>query len=152
MNKLARLLADLGAAPLKLSADHLLIFTEAGSLTQEPRHENQDFAIRYTAMVLVSNWSKDPLVLFYFVARWMARNERNHGPDAIQWEADLLDRQTYDVTFSLDLSEVVVVEQQAEGVQLTPVTDPDPNPITLPSGEWQVFVNDSLFMVWDKLE
>ncbi len=39
MNKLARLLEALTAAPLKLPADHLLIFTEASSLTQESRHE-----------------------------------------------------------------------------------------------------------------
>ncbi len=148
MNKLTRLRAHLIAAPLGLDESDLLIYTEDGVVTTYPSRENENFRLGYQVHIIVTDYTLPMDQLFFFLAQWMASNETGHRPDAIRFEADIIDHRSADISISVDLTETVTVERTADGILLTHEDDPDMNPILLPAPEWEMFGNEEPLVDW----
>jgi hypothetical protein len=83
------------------------------ALNGELRH----FAWDYSLSVMFADWVGDPSALAVVVNEWC----RTNAPELLQqgsgyaFEADILDSSTYDVTFTLPLTERVIVTDRAGG-------------------------------------
>lgn len=137
MNKLAALRANLLATdcPLKLKAASLLTWAERGKLTSwrgEPG-ANRNFAITYTAHVVVVGFTGQPMDLFFRVLDWLQEDNPAAAEDDIGFHVDLPDQKTADVEFTIELSETIAAEVTPQGLRLAAAPDADVRNVELQS-------------------
>lgn len=135
MEKLRTLLAALEAQPLALTPDRLAVYTENGRVVSHPATENGHYRVDYRATVLINDWVGSPDPLWVVLSAWMATHERHRGPQAMTWEADILDRTRSDIRISLELTEVVRVDPVDQGLEITHLDEPNLEPVLL-TGAW----------------
>lgn len=90
MKKLASLRNHLLSSSLKIQADDLLTFTEQGSVISYQSEANQHFELRYSANIIITDYSGDAAEIMYMVLQWLKQNQPYHKEDAIQFEVDIL--------------------------------------------------------------
>jgi hypothetical protein len=127
MRKLRALREYLLEAPLGLSADKLLTFAEAGTVTSHRGHQaqNQNFLVGYTAHIIVTDYTGDEEQLLYLVTSWLHREQPGAKDDALSFHLDVIDHQRVDISLKVTLVETVTVTQDPAGTWLTPARDPD---------------------------
>lgn len=125
MKKLHDLRAHLLASPLGISADKLLTFAESGRLISNAgmSHQNQAFAVKYQAHVIITDFAGEETALMFVLTRWLHQKQPSAAPDAIAFQIDIISHQQVDVSFRIDLEEVVAVKPQAGGTELVPLGD-----------------------------
>lgn len=128
MKKLESLRASLLASVPQLRGDpsKLEIYVDKGEVTT--RAGSLSFEYGYTASIWVQEYAGDVDKLLVPLLAWTAENQ----PDLFEagdrkpfsFESDLLDAQTYDITVTIQLTELVRVEEQAKGLKVTHVDEP----------------------------
>lgn len=136
MNKPDQLRAALVAALPELADDpnRLRMWVEDGSATSRlapataPAH---GFEMRYRLTVIVEAWTQSPLLILVIILDWL----RTAQPDqlavtserALRFEADILDANTFDLAFDLDLTEAIDATQREDGgFDMLPRAEPLP--------------------------
>lgn len=125
MIKLAALRAAILAAPIGVTDDKLLAFAKRGKVESHRGGvgDHQAFALHYTAHLMVIGYERSPADLFFAAAQWLHRDNPAAAADALSFEVDVIDGGTVDVTLSLDLSEIVAVIDNPDGVVTRPMPD-----------------------------
>ncbi|MEZ5688684.1 MAG: phage tail protein [Caenibius sp.] len=90
------------------------------------------FTLNYKLTVVIEQWSRPVTLIFVALIDWL----RVHQPElvtpstdrnAIRFEADVLDNETSDLSFDIELDERVRVTRQPNGqIDIQPLDEPDP--------------------------
>ncbi|MEJ1436570.1 MAG: phage tail protein [Candidatus Sedimenticola sp. (ex Thyasira tokunagai)] len=143
MNKLTTLRAHLLASPLKLEADKLITFADKGAVHSRPG-ENNDFEWRYTAHIIVTDFSQPAERFAFVLVQWINQHEKHRGEKAFGFDADLLDHDATDIAVTLQLTETVKVTEAPEGITLNHCDDPQLTETLLPAADWSLYINNEL--------
>lgn len=131
MKKPASLRAALEASSawLRKHPDNLLIFAEGGRVAA--RYGDTSYLTSYTLNIVVTDFPEDPATIYVPLIAWIAVNQPdallNHdtGNQLIQFEADILNHSTCDLSLKIDLTETVVVTT-VDGATSATYTDEPP--------------------------
>jgi hypothetical protein len=109
VKKLVSLRQHLLDAPgLKIKQDNLLVFAETGTVTCTLDPSDLSFRVSYRANVVITDFSGDALVAVFVVLQWLAENQPDANPDqAMEFDADIINRRTCDLAFTVDLREII---------------------------------------------
>lgn len=128
MKKLDSLRSHLLASvpEIRNSPEKMEIFVDKGDVAV--RAGSLSFEYSYTASVWVQDFSVSVDNLLVPILAWIAANQ----PDLFEkgdrkpftFESELLDAETCDITISINLTELVRVEQQAKGVKVFHLPEP----------------------------
>ena len=128
MKKLESLRAHLIASvpTIRNSPEKMEVFVDKGDVAV--RAGSLSFEYSYTASIWVQDHAGSIDTLLVPILAWIAANQ----PDLFEkgerkpftFESELLDAETCDITITLDLTELVRVEQQARGLKVTHLPDP----------------------------
>ena len=129
MKKLASLRAHLIASVPVIGNDpaKMEIFVDKGDV--KVRAGSLSFEYGYTASIWVQDFAGSVNNLLVPLLAWIAANQ----PDLFEkgdrkpftFESELLDSETCDITISVDLTELVRVEQLPNGLKVTNLPEPD---------------------------
>lgn len=127
MRKLQSARDHLLASPLGIKAEKLLTFAEKGVITSYRRadHQNRDFQVGYTAHLILTDFSGQPLDLFFIMLEWLHRECPAAAPDALKFHVDVIDTKQVDVSLMVDLTETVTAAAAPAGTWINPDNDPD---------------------------
>ena len=111
---------------LRNSPEKMEIFVDKGDVAV--RAGSLSFEYSYTASLWVQDFSASVDKLLVPVLAWIAANQ----PDLFEkgdrkpftFQSDLLDAETCDITISINLTELVRVEQQEKGLKVTHLPEP----------------------------
>jgi hypothetical protein len=111
---------------IRNSPEKMEIFVDKGDVAV--RAGSLSFEYSYTASLWVQDFSASVDKLLVPVLAWIAANQ----PDLFEkgdrkpftFQSDLLDAETCDITISINLTELVRVEQQAKGLKVTHLPEP----------------------------
>lgn len=145
MHKLASLRQHLLEFPGKPPIDpgHLLTFADAGQVMSAPEGTNEHWELRYDASIVVTNFSSHADQLFFWVLQWLRAHQPDHAPEALRFEADVLNNKSADVSLTIPLTETVKVSRTDAGIVLHHADEPDLVEPILPAEEWGLYVGDS---------
>ena len=138
MKKLASLREHLLSSPLQLQADDLLTFVEQGKIIAYQGADNQHFELRYTAHIIITDYSGDADRIAYLILQWLQRHQPHCKEDAIAFEADILSQSAVDLALKIALSEIIKVRVEEEGVYLQSCAVPNLAEILLPRLAWEM--------------
>lgn len=125
MDLLTDLHRTLTQGPLALPDEAVSAWAERGQLVSVAGADNRQFEVQYQGHLLVVDYTGDPKVIFWLAADWLDRVEPHHAPDALAFEAEILDRERTDVHLMIQLTERVIVAPSPGGHTLTSVRVPD---------------------------
>ncbi len=127
MRKLTSFRDWLLGGPLPIDAAKLLTFAEKGVITSHRGmdHQNNDFAVTFDAHVIVTDYTGEPLQLFFLAVQWLHKECPGAKPDAIRFHADVIDTKRVDISLKVELTETVTAASSDAGTWLSPDTDPD---------------------------
>jgi len=150
MNKLASLRAHLLSIPgeLKIEPDDLLTFADSGQIISSASGTNEHYEFNYKGNIIISNYSGAADQLAYWVLQWMKINQPDHLDDPIQFEADILNDDSVDLSLTINLNETVKVETTVDGIVLHHVNEPSIEPVLLDAATWTLAVNDLPVADW----
>lgn len=126
---------------LKRDQDTLLVFIEKGSLvsTLTP---SLSFEYRYKLNVIVTDYSGDADILMVPLLVWIRTNQPDllmkHDGTGIDFEAELLNHDTADISITLDISERVRV-QIVNGQRVITHLDEPPLPDLTGPVNWDMY-------------
>ena len=135
------------------SPELMEIFVDKGDVAV--RAGSLSFEYSYTASVWVQDYTGKVDNLLVPILAWIAANQ----PDLFEkgqrkpftFESELLDAVTCDITISIDLTELVRVEQQSNGLKVTHLPEPVMNDAFagVPTGTnlWAGLIEDGTGMV-----
>ena len=138
MKKLESLREHLLSSPLQLQADDLLTFAEQGKVISFQGEDNQHFELRYSANIIITDYSGDADQIACLVLQWLKQHQPHHKEDAIEFEADILSQSAVDLSLKIDLSEIIKVRVEEEGIYLKSCAEPNLAEILLPKQEWEI--------------
>lgn len=138
MNKISALRKHLlGLAHLNLVDDQFHTFIEnqgkAISYPSQPKNtglgadiqqcsptSNYNFKLEYAASIVVTDYRHDFNVLAYEVIQWLDKFEVYRATDhtALEFKADIIKNDVYDVEITIKLTDIVKVSQQEGGVSI----------------------------------
>jgi len=128
MKKLETLRAHLIASvpTIRNSPEKMEIFVDKGDVAV--RAGSLSFEYSYTASIWVQDHAGSVDTLLVPILAWIAANQ----PDLFEkgerkpftFESELLDADTCDITITLELTELVRVEQQPRGLKVTHLPEP----------------------------
>lgn len=150
MNKAQSLREMLLQSPLKLKATQLNLFISECQVKSHPAQSNKHFSMKYTASVVITNFTGQADVLTFVLLQWLDTVMPNRTEDAFKMDIDQLDGKKADVAIDIKLEETVKVEQSAAGVALHHVDDPNVEPIRLDAQHWKLFLKQDLVAEWDE--
>lgn len=141
-------------AELKHNPDRLLIFIDQGRI-RSTAAPGLSFEYSYTLNLILTDYAGHPDAIAIPLLAWLLVNQSElltnleKGKDAIQFEADVIDQNSVDLSITLPLTERVIVKQQEDGS--LDVTHPAEPPLTehLPAGPMQLFANGELIAQWN---
>lgn len=141
MNKLESMRAHLLAIPgeLKIDPDDLMTFADQGTVYSASSGTNRHFEMRYKANIIIHNYSGSADRLMFWLLQWMTEHQPDHVPEALEFQADLLNHHSADISITVALTETVRVEQAADGIRLHHC-DPTIPPDDLPANPWTLYV------------
>lgn len=121
MDKIISLREHLTAKVSRLSQDpdRMLVFVDKGKLAS--KGATLSFEYQYTAHVIITEFAGHADEVIVPVIEWYKRNQPDTDIQAgLRFEADILNHTSVDLSLYLDLTERVIVTQDAEG-QVTDV-------------------------------
>lgn len=142
------------AAPvLRKNPDMLRLFVDKGTiattLAASLSHENI-----YTLNVIVTDYSGDLDLLIVPINAWLRENQPDimttdeSKRNGFTYFADLNNHNNIDVSFSLRLTERVIVKQVDRALHVKHLVEPPiPQPVERPT---ELYVNDELVSAWDE--
>ncbi len=110
MKRLAELREHLLAAPLGLKADTLVTFVNLGNVHRHVDGESRSLRFTYPANVIAEQFSGNPVTVALFLWDWLEEFQPGLAPDAVTFEADILNTDAADIAFSVRMSETWAVE------------------------------------------
>lgn len=149
MIKPASLRAALVGACPELARDpaRLQVFVDRGRLVSR-RTPNLGFEYRYTMRLFFEAFTGSPDDLMVPIVLWL----REHQPDlflrfdqdeAVQFSADILDDQSWDVAVTFELTEAVRVKPRpCGGWEVIHLTEPSPDDVLLAGASGEVPLDD----------
>jgi hypothetical protein len=120
----AELRAKLLASPLLIKEDALFVFIVRGSVQRWPGATARHFFIDYTLAVILEGFEGPSDGLMLFINDWLDElaaldaeifNEKGH---AYEFDADIVNNDSIDITFLIPLREYVDVTEDANGITL----------------------------------
>lgn len=135
MEKIATLRAALVAANPELDQDkdRLKVFVDSGRLISR-RTARLGYQYRYTVRLFFEAFTRGPDLIMIPLLLWL----RTHQPDllldyakedqAIQFAADILDDQSWDIAIQFELSEAVTLVPRPDGTGWDVTHLPEPSP------------------------
>jgi len=124
MKRLADLREHLLAAPLGLEADTLLTFVDAGTVRRHVDGNSRSLSLTYTANVIAEQFNGNPVTVALFLWDWLEEFQPGLAPDAVTFEADILNTDAADIAFSVRMSETWAVETVNDDHRLTLQPEP----------------------------
>ena len=112
-------------SPLGIKAKDLLTFAEKGTVVSHRGERNQNFAVTYTAHLIVTDFAGEPQDLLFILVRWLHADNPSAQPDAIKFHVDVIDHKKSDVSLAVELSEVIGVAEVEGGLSLDAQPDAD---------------------------
>lgn len=104
---------------LKRNPSKLIMTTSAGKLKSWWRPDSLSYQVNYTLEITVLEYNGPPDTIFLPIIDWLKTNQvsalQNQDKDALSFEADILDANTFDISISIDLTEAVDVESREDG-------------------------------------
>lgn len=101
-------------SPLNTDPDRLLIFVDKGKLASKGL--TLSFEYRYTAHVIITEFAGHADAVMVPVIEWYKRHQPDTDiQDGVRFEADILNHASVDLSLYLDLTERVIVTQDADG-------------------------------------
>jgi len=110
MKRLADLREHLLAAPLGFKADTLVTFADSGTVLRYVDGESRSLRLTYRADVLAEMFTGNPVTVALFLWDWLEEFQPGLAPDAVTFDADILNTDAADIAFSVPLSETWAVE------------------------------------------
>ncbi|WP_454796917.1 phage tail protein [Novosphingobium lindaniclasticum] len=103
---------------LKTHPDRLQIFVESGAVASR-QSRTLSFTYQYTLKVMIEEFAGDADVLIVPLLAWIENEQpqllRRQDSSPFSFEAELLDSETSDIEFSIDLTESRLVKARAGG-------------------------------------
>lgn len=115
-------------AELKHNPDRLLIFIDQGRI-RSTAAPGLSFEYSYTLNLILTDFAGHPDAIAIPLLAWLLVNQSElltnleKGKDAIQFEVDVLDQNSVDMSITLPLTERVIVKRQEDGS--LEITHPD---------------------------
>lgn len=105
---------------LSLSPENLITFVEDAEIYTLPgdADSNQDFQLRYEALIYIFKTSVDPRYLCWIIGEWMNKFQFDHAQGDIKFDADIRRQDEVEYEFRLRLKEDVKVGVAEGGVSL----------------------------------
>lgn len=125
---------------IKIDPDDLLTFADDGKIISTAEGSNAHFELNYKANIIVQNYSGGANKLFYWVLLWLAKNIPNHPPEALKWQADILNQHSTDLSLTLELNEIIKAKNTDQGVQLNYCGQPQVETEMLSAKEWSLYI------------
>jgi len=118
---------------LKRNPDRLVIWVEDGAVRAR-QTAGDSFSFEYPLSILLREIATDIAILVHAINRWLRVNQPDllaaGKRDSFKFETDILDNDTADIVFTLDLTEAVAVapkpEAEGGGWSIDYVAEPDP--------------------------
>ncbi|WP_241086856.1 phage tail protein [Candidatus Vondammii sp. HM_W22] len=85
MKKLESLREHLLSSPIGLQEDDLLTFSEQGKVISFQGENNQHFELRYSANIIITDYSGDADQVAYLLLQWLKQNQPYYKEDAIEF-------------------------------------------------------------------
>ncbi|SLK09597.1 phage tail protein [Novosphingobium mathurense] len=102
---------------LKTHPDRLQVYLEGGQIGAR-RSATLSFAYAYTVKALITDFAGDTDTIMVAVLAWIEKEQpqllQASDGKPFQFEAELLDSETYDIELSIDLTEPVLVIPRAD--------------------------------------
>ncbi|MCP8687758.1 phage tail protein [Marinobacterium sedimentorum] len=119
---------------LQANPEKLQIFIDSGNLHQRLQTDKLHFEYEYNLNLIVTDFSVHTDLVLVPLLAWLKAAQPEIAPDAIKFEADVIDHSRIDLSLTIPLSERVIVTQGEDGNYQTdhpaePVPDynlPDP--------------------------
>lgn len=116
MNKTDSLRAALDASShwLRTHPDKLLVFAEDGHISAR-LGGSTSYEVVYTLNLIATDFPEDPATLIVPILRWLAVNQpeallnQQNGNRVIEFDADILNHTTIDLSLKLQLTERVII-------------------------------------------
>lgn len=149
MNKLTSLSAHILSNPdlLILPAD-LLTFASGMKILSSASGTNEHFEFKYTGNIIITNYSGQLDQLAYWLLLWLKVNQPDHAEEAVNFDADILNDVTGDISLTINLSETIKVEQTVDGILLHHVDEPSIDPVLLTAPQWTLYANNEAVAEW----
>lgn len=110
--------------------DRLQIFVDSGSIAST-KSRTLSFVYRYTAKVFIAEFAGDADRLMVPLLAWIEKEQpqllRKQDGEAFSFEAELLDSETSDIEFSIDLTENRLVKARPDGTGYDIERPPEPS-------------------------
>lgn len=150
MNKPASCRAAIEAAlPYLVSEpDRLVMFIEGGQIASSLGRPS--FEYRYTLTIGLLDFSQHPDTVMIPLLQWIRVNEPSllQNPDkareAITFDAEILNHDSYDLKLQLKLSERVSVTSDGATITATHLPEPDLGEVLPPPARIQIYAKDEL--------
>ena len=138
---------------LRHNPDRLLVFVDNGKIraTSAP---GLSFEYEYQLNVILTDFPGSPDAVSVPLLAWLLVNQSElltnleKGKEGLQFEVDVLDANTVDLSLSLPLTERIIVKKQADGTLL--ITHPEEPQLTqhLPQTTVQLIGDDQVLAEW----
>lgn len=127
---------------LKRNPDQLLVFIEDGRIVFYPGG-NYSHNYKAAARVIITDWKGTTDDLIIAILEWMSVREPGFNPEtAIKFDLEILDKETTDIAFTLEITERVIVT--LENKQRIVRQDlPEPPLQMNPDARWQFFTQST---------
>lgn len=127
MNKLSALRTHMLSFQDDVAIDpkNLITLAQRGSIeSYRDETRNNGFGWKYTAEIIVTDFSGDANKLVYLLLLWLDEHEPNHPPEAFDFEAEILNAHSTDLSFTIPLTDTVQAIEGEDGITLHPYTEP----------------------------
>ncbi|MCW8965191.1 MAG: phage tail protein [Candidatus Pacearchaeota archaeon] len=143
MKKLQLIRDHLLSGPIKIEPDNLLTYADKGKVKAHAQGTNSHFEFEYNANIIIENFSGQADQITYWVLLWLNQHQPNHGENAFDFQADILNDKNVDLAITLALTETIKVSTDVNGdIVLHHADDPTLEPVLLPATDWTLYVND----------
>ncbi len=123
MQKIADLRQALLESGLNIQPEDLTVRVKTGTVRSHYEHPdqatNQNLRLEYSAEVLIVEYHGSPAAACWMVARWLHNAQPGHKPDALKFEADILDDERADLLITVSgLTDIYHVRNAADGIHM----------------------------------
>lgn len=146
MNKPASLREALTLAipELKTNPERMLVFIDKGHVVST-QAQNFCFEYHYTVNVVITDYSAHANTVFIPLLVWVRENQPDlltgRADGGMSFEAELINHSSSDISITLNLTEAVIVTQQAGKLVATHAAETTLPDLSGPTG-WQMFANN----------
>lgn len=130
---------------LKSDPEKLQVYLDAGTIAHN-LPASLSFGYNYTLNIIVTDFSEHPNSIIVPLLVWLKVNQIDLGKDAVNFEADILDSKTIDLSITVLLDEKVIVAIDQDGNHTATLRDEPMVEYNLPTHPLfkQLIANDEL--------